>query len=271
MAFKDAVAGSTIRIVDLYRFTYASGSIGRFTSHEVSVLNTNIDANAFVPIYIERSKTPKHTDVTTGKITVIVPRDDAFVSTADLANGILDHGALELFQSDLDDPANYRLNFKGFVGDVNYTESVIHIVFLDEFNLLKKLIPRRVYSEACPYSFGDADCTIDLDTVKVVGTADAGSDADTLVDAARVEADGWFSGGYIEFTSGSNMNEGPRAVDVYTVGRAELIVPYPNAIVATDAYTMWPHCRKEWDGCDRFSNTLQFGAFQNIPRPEEIY
>ena len=267
MAWKDALSGSTIAVAELYVFTFRDGTIKRFTSFEDDIV---FQTNTYSAVYIERSKAPKDTDLSTGKLTIIVPRDDDYVDVSELLDGILDRGEIELYQVQRSNHSNYRMNFKGVVGDVNFDESTIRITFLDEFNLLKKPLPRRLYSESCPYTFGDDDCGLDVETLDVSGTADSGSDANTLIDAARSEADGYFTGGYLVMTSGAN-NGLKRAVSLYVVGTVSLISPFPNTIGVGDTYQLYPYCQKTYAGCDAFSNTDQYGAFKNIPRPDDIY
>ena len=181
----------------------------------------------------------------------------------------LDHAEIKIYQIDMNDVANYRLRYSGFTGIVRCNEQELIIDSKDIFFLFKKNLPVDMYGESCNLIFGSALCTIDLATVKVSGTADSGSDTDTLVDAARVEADGFFDRGYIEMTSG-NLTGEKASVRAYTVGNFEVMPPFLEAIGIGDTYDAYPHCQKTWEGCNNLLNTDNFFGFQYIPRPEQV-
>ncbi len=71
------------------------------------------------------------------------------------------------------------------------------------------------------------------------GEADAGGDADTLVDAALTEANDFYNGHYLAFISGNNAGLARPIVD-QVLGSTSLEVrpAFPNAIVATDKYVI---------------------------------
>jgi hypothetical protein len=76
-------------------------------------------------------------------------------------------------------------------------------------------------------------------TVVASGDADAGSDADTLVDAARVEANDYWNGLTLLMLSGNNIGLARPIVDFDAATDSIEIRPaYPNAIVAGDDYVI---------------------------------
>lgn len=76
--------------------------------------------------------------------------------------------------------------------------------------------------------------------------------------------------GEIEITSGNN--NGCRRPILKDVGSTITVMwAFPNAIIATDAYKIYPGCDKRAVTCEeRFGNEDEFGGFLYIPKAEEV-
>jgi len=75
--------------------------------------------------------------------------------------------------------------------------------------------------------------------IMVTGTADAGSDADTLVDAARTEADNYWNGLCLLMITGNNVGLARRIYDfAAATDSIEVRDAFPNAIAAGDVYVI---------------------------------
>ncbi len=256
-----------LQLSELFKITLADGTIKYWTSNHKKI---TFDGNDYTPIPIRRTATTKGTDLMTGSMEITISRNDVYVDTTELLERSLDNATLLLYQVHRDDLTNYRLNFKGVSAEIAYDENTIAITFKDELNQFRTRIPKWKYTEQCRHRIYDAFCTLDIDDFKVTGTADAGSDADTMVDAARTEDDKYFDWGYLEMTSGNNDGK-KRVVKAYTTGNVELLRSFPNAIAAGDTYTMYPHCHKVFSRCeDIFSNEENYGGFLTIPKQEEV-
>jgi len=272
MTFKAGVNVLAPYIVEGIEIVFADGSTEwHFTTHSKSF---TFLAKDYVPAPISRQGSgSQEAAVKVGKesITLELSTDVRALIDFDMIRHrrALDHAEIKIYQIDMNDMANYRLRYSGFTGIVRCNEERLIIDSKDLFFLFKKNLPVDMYGESCNLIFGGPICMIDLDTIKVTGTADSGSDENTLVDAARVEADGFFDRGYIEMTSGT-LNGEKAAVQAYTVGSFELMPPFLSAIGIGDTYQAFPHCQKTWDGCNNLLNTINFFGFQYIPRPEQV-
>ena len=97
------------------------------------------------------------------------------------------------------------------------------------------------------------------------GTADAGSTATILKDAARTEAEDYWNGGILEMTSGTN--DGKRRQILTSVpGTITLLYAFSNPIATGDTYTIKRGCDKSISSCRDFENEINFGGFISIPR-----
>jgi len=86
----------------------------------------------------------------------------------------------------------------------------------------------------------------ETESTGTTGTADAGGSTTTMVDAALTEAEDYWVGYSLEFTSGSNIGE-KRIVTGFTAASDQITVGsvFSNAVVVTDAYSL--HTEYELD------------------------
>lgn len=261
-----------INLVELFEFEYHSGGFERFTSFSKPVtFLTNTYINA--PISRDSNEQEASIKVNTMRVTLLL--SDYTKTLIDL-NKIrnrreLDRGKLRLYQAELgNEDLNYRLKFAGTTGKVEVSRLSLEIEFRDIFFLLKKNVPPYIYAEQCNVPFGDPiECTIDLDTIKVTGSAQAGSSDRLLIDAARSEADGYFDRGKVRMDTGTLAGE-ESVVQEYTTGQFKLMPPFSAAIAAGDQYTAWPHCQKTYGGCVGLENEDNFLGYRHVPRPEQM-
>ena len=258
--------------VELYKFTLADTTVKYFTSFHDDIV-WSVDSQTYVAAAIRRSTKSRSFNLAPSDITIDMALNDTWFNIDDVKNNkLLDNCTVVIYKVERGTDSNYAEVMSGVVGDVHTTEVALAMKIQDELLSNKRRIPRRRYSAMCEHVFCGSDCGLTLADWKETGTAEAGSDTDTIVDAAnRSEAAEYFDGGYVEMTSG-NANGEKRQVKAYTVGNIELLVPFTAAVANGDTYDIYPHCQHQFDKCDAvFSNTDNNGAFKNIPKPEEAY
>lgn len=261
-----SISSAEITVAELYEFTLTDATVLRFTTFEFDI---EFEGNVYTAAPIDRTVTDKDSDLSMAEITVTVPRDDAYITTEQLFNRYLDGSVLKITWIDRADHTAKRIHIVGKAGEVSYNVSAVQIAYKNEFNDFKKTIPVRRYTEGCNHSMYDVQCTLLKANTEVTGSAQSGSGTSLIIDPTRTEGDGYFDLGYIEFTSGAN-NGSQRAVSIYEVGEINLMTPLLNTVGIGDTYKMYPHCKKTYESCkDDFSNEINYGGFQDIPRPEE--
>lgn len=271
MAWKDAVDIQNPTVVELYKIVYADGTEDHFTNYSRSI---TWQGDTYSPQPITRDSQEQEAVMKVGTIRPTIWIGDVNRSLLEVAqirnNRKLDHAEFFLYQVGLNDPVNnWRLKFNGFTGIVEIDRLHITPEFRDIFFLLKKNAPLDIYGESCNLVFGSDLCTVDLSTIKVTGAAQAGSDAEKIIDSGRTEADGFFNRGKIKITTGSLAGQ-ESTIKSYTAGQLNLMPPLSGAISATDQYDAWPSCQKVYDGCLVYANTDNFFGFQYVPRPDQL-
>ena len=258
--------------VELYKFTLADATVQYYTSFHDDIL-WSVDSNTYLAIPINRTTKSRTFNLAPSEIMVTLSLDDSIFDIDNVKNNkLMDNCALVIYKVERGTDTNWSEVMSGVVGDVQTNEIIMSLKIEDELLSNKRRLPRRRYSATCEHVFCGTDCGLTLSDWKETGTADAGSDTDTIVDAARAEAAGYFDGGYVEITSGDADGE-KRQVKTYTVGNIELLVPFTASIAAGVTYDIYPHCQHIFTAkCDTiFSNTDNNGAFKNIPTSEEVY
>ena len=268
MTFQSAVANTEITLAQLFKITDADGSIFYFTSYERDIV-WSVDGNTYLAIPIKADPAKKSSDLSVGEIKVIVPRSSEYLSVEKLFERYLDNAEVVVTWIDRSNHSNYRINFVGEIGEVNYNKTTVDIALKNELNMFRKTIPRRLYSESCGFSMYDNDCKLLKANFEETGSAEFGSTTTIILDSTRIEADKYFDLGYMELTSGVDIGD-KRFVCRYITGEIEVLIPFKHDPTGED-YKIYPHCKKTFDSCkDNFSNELNFGGFQNIPKPSEV-
>lgn len=160
--------------------------------------------------------------------------------------------------------------FAGTVGDIDLLRQGCKVTVKDLRNLLTVNLPRELYSAACRFIFGDSSCGANVAALGVAGTVAASpAPTATVFGSTLTQADGYFVGGQVRFTSGANAGL-RRSIRASASAGGTLTLTGLSAFVpaAGDTFIATPGCDKTLDGCARWSNTARFGGTPYIPVPE---
>jgi uncharacterized phage protein (TIGR02218 family) len=200
--------------------------------------------------------------------------DSAFrsdsLSEIDLAKGLYDDAAIELFRVNWTDASQRVLIRKGSLGEVRRAEGA----FTAELRgLADYLNPNngRKFQFGCDADLGDARCAIDLDdpTFKGAGTVAAITSRHAFsASGLGGFASAWFTGGKLTWTGGDNSGasvEVKRFVSGSTAS-FELWRNMEQTIAVGDTFTVTAGCDKLFTTCKaKFANSLNFRGFPHIP------
>jgi len=152
----------------------------------------------------------------------------------------------------------------GYIEDITVSDPVVALSVRSALYALEKTVPVRNYGSTCPWVFGGTECG--AATGQLTGqTADAGTTASVIADAARTEAADYWKDGLLTMTSGATSGEKRRILSS-APGTVTLEHALSAAPAAGATYTIQRGCDKQYDTCDvKFSNSANFSGFVNLP------
>jgi uncharacterized phage protein (TIGR02218 family) len=196
-------------------------------------------------------------------------RSDA-LNEDDLAAGLYDDAAIEIWRVNWADPAQRVLMRSGSLGEVARSG----LAFTAEVRGLAHYLQQpkgRLYQYGCDADLGDVRCTVDLDDPAFRGTGTvAAASSPRLFTATGLDAFATdvFTRGLLTFTTGANAGRG-QEVKRHVAGSEatlELWQPMAHPIAAGDAFTVTAGCDKHFATCQaKFANAVNFRGFPHMP------
>ena len=261
---------TTTTLATCWKLTRRDATVEGFTDHDSDIVTDGVtykSAVGFVPSSVERN-----TDLTANNQQLIGIIDATDLDRDDLRNGAYTGARVVIFTVDWTSPASGPVSILlvGHLGDMQidgdqYTAELLSL----ENELAKPAL--RTFSLRCDADLGDSRCgySLSADTGTVTAQITTGR---VFTDTSRSEADDYYNGGKVTFTSGANNG---RSMDVkkYTLatGRVELYEPLPDTIAGGDTYSITRGCDKTFETCkDVFSNAVNFRGFPHVPGVSDL-
>lgn len=270
---------------DLYTITLPGGTVLRWSGADVA-LTGNSQTWALGP-GLSRSRVRFSVGVEVDAITVTIT--DILGTTINgkalmpfIRAGGLANARLQLdraFWGPADTaPVGALLWFVGRIADIPAIDRHhAEISVKSSLELLDVMIPRELYQAGCLNTLYDAACGVNRASYTVTGSADGATDARRITfDPSLTQTAGWFDLGVITFTSGPNAGIS-RTVKSYSPSALTVLQPWPFAVAAGNAFSIYPGCDKTQtgaNGCAKFYSTanvaLRFRGQPYIPVAETI-
>lgn len=204
-------------------------------------------------------------------LTVTGALADDTINEADLAAGLYDNAAIEIWRVNWASPDQRVLMRKANLGEVKRGKTAFQAELRGLAQALNQPVG-RAYGNGCDADLGDARCTIDLSNAlyKGTGTVIAAINARQFTSSGLDSfADGWFTGGKVVWTSGANAN---RAMEVKRHGvsslgvSVELWQAMSEAVAPGDTFVVTAGCDKQFATCKaKFANAANFRGFPYMP------
>lgn len=193
----------------------------------------------------------------------------AGITRDQIASGVFDNARVYIFKCDFLNPVeDYEPVAAGFFGKTELQDEKYTIQGMSLIDALSQSVGKS-YTAACSRTFGDAGCGISLAAIDAVGAITSVTSARVFTDSSRLEVDDWFGAGTIEFTSGQNV--GLRPLEIKSFAAGGVITTFEPAYYLPqigDTFVITPGCRRRLQDCrDKYSNTVNFFGFPNIPTP----
>ena len=246
-----------------WRINRVDGAIEGYTDHDRNLVISGVvyqAASGFAPSAVERS-----TSLQPNTQTMIGVIDSARLSESDLRAGIYTGARVTVFLADWATSTLEHTLLVGHLGAVSMQDGQYSAELVSlEHELTKPL--GKTAQIRCDADLGDTRCGVSLSSV--TGSVTSVTVARrVIVDTARTEVDGYFTGGKLTWATGANIG---RSMDIkrYVAGTQtiELAEPMPSTIEAGDAYTLVRGCDKTFATCrDVFDNADRFRGLPYLP------
>lgn len=192
------------------------------------------------------------------------------ITESDLLAGKYDHAEITIFLVNYADPAMGKLKLKtGWLGEVTLQGGQFTAEMRGLSAQLQQVIG-DVYTSSCRAALGDARCGVNLGSYTFSGSVTATEAAFAFKDSTKTQANDYFAGGIVHFTSGANTGISMEVRD-FANGRFGLFLPMPNAIAVGDGFTVSAGCDKQFDTCiGRFNNAVNFRGEPHVPGTDKM-
>lgn len=261
---KAHLQGESLTICTLWKITRADASVFGFTDNSRDVVYSGTTYEAATGHAPSSIKTTSTLGVDNLEVQSVL--DSSTIAEADIQAGLWDYAAVEIMVVNYLSLADGHMTLrKGWLGNIKTGRSNFIAELRGMMQPLQQTIG-RVYSPACDAVLGDARCGVTLASYTVTGAVTTATSARVFTDTARTEADGYFDGGLITWTSGDNDTYSMEVKTSTSAGVITLQQAMPNATVIGNAYSLSAGCDKLRATCKtKFSNIINFRGFPDVP------
>lgn len=257
-----------------WRITRADGVVLGFTDHD---RHLTFDGTSFEPesgLVASELRSGSDLSVDAQDAEGVLTSDR--ITETDIADGRWDNAAVEVWRVNWADTGQRALLRRGAIGQIRRGR----LAFVAEVRSMAHVLGQtigRSFQGTCDAALGDARCGIDLESPAFKGT---GLVTELLRDRAFLAsgifsfADGWFSGGTVQWSSGAN--DGRQAeVLIHTVAGGIVTVTLLEApvrpIAVSDTFVIRAGCDKRAETCQaKFANMVNFRGFPDIPGQDAV-
>lgn len=264
-ALQSHLASGTTTLCWCWKITRTDGVVLGFTDHDAALVLDAVRCEAASGF--TASEVQAGLDLSVDNLTVAGALSADTLNEADLAAGLFDHAAIEIWRVNWAAPEQRVLLCKGVLGEVSRGKTG----FTAEMRGLAEALNQpvgRVFGHSCDALLGDARCTVVL--TPIAATVAAALDARRFsVIGLSAYAAGWFAYGTLTFSSGANKGRvGQIKRHTLSGGSAgfELWQALSEPIAAGDAFTLTAGCDKQFGTCKtKFANAANFRGHPYMP------
>ncbi|HEU0095528.1 MAG TPA: DUF2163 domain-containing protein [Rhizomicrobium sp.] len=246
------------------------GAVQGFTDHDRALSFGGVDyqaASGFTASEVQSSL-----GLTVDNLTLAGALSAATLNEADLAAGLYDNAAIEIWRVNWADVAQRVLMRSGTLGEVTRSGGA----FAAEIRGLAQALNQpvgRAFGHMCDADLGDARCGLAITATNgaVVTAVDSRRFIVSELDAF---ASGDLTGGKLIFTSGAADGQ---AMEIKRHGASggivsiELWQSLSEAVAAGDGFAVTPGCDKTFSTCrGRFANAANFRGFPYMPGNDAV-
>ena len=268
------LAGECTTMAVCWRIERKDGTIMGFTDHD-SNLQFNSEtyraASGFTPSSISSNA---NLAVDTQDVEGILSDDS--ITEEDILAGLYDSAQIDIFMLNYADISQGELRLKrGWLGEVTLKNNQ----FSAEVRGLTQRLTQTIgdlYSPSCRATLGDGKCRVNLEEHQFATTITSVQSRLRFTCSDLTNESDEFTGGTIEFSSGTNSGLGMeiKAHALVAGGGADisLALPMPYDVQAGDSVTVTRGCDKTLSTCkNRFDNILNFRGEPHVPGLDRMF
>jgi uncharacterized phage protein (TIGR02218 family) len=250
-----------------WKLTRRDGVVQGFTDHDriVSFDGVTYDAvSGFTASDVQSSL-----GLAIDNLTLAGALSSASLNEDDLAAGLYDNAAIEIWRVNWSAPDMRLLMRKGNIGQVVRNGSAFQAELRGLAHILNQPVG-RAFGHLCDADLGDARCTLALAGMTASGLVALATDARRFTGTGFGSyAPDYFTGGKLTFTGGANAGQ---AMEVKRHGVSgasvsfELWQAMSEPVMPGDAFTISAGCDKQFSTCKtKFANIINFRGFPYMP------
>lgn len=257
------IAGDTITVALCAKLTRTDTTEFFFTEHDQPIVYSG---DTYEPTTIvARSNYDTNSKLSVDNMEVTMVFDSANITETDLFAGLYDNAQVDWFLINWEDTSMGIIQLsRGTLGQISTSDDQFSVDIRSLTDKLQNNIG-RFYLPTCDAALGDSRCGVNLAGFTVTSTVTAVTSNSNFDDNTRVEANGWFDGGLLTWTSGNN-NGLSMEVKAFAGTNFELFLPMHFDIQVGDGFSVYAGCDFTRTTCiTKFSNLDNFRGFSFIP------
>ena len=263
-ALKAHMAGGSTTLATCWKATLVNGTVYAATSLDRDLVFSGVTylaASSYRPSNVDSSN-----ELNPDNLELDGYLSASFITDADIQAGLWDYAAIELFEINyLDTSIGRNLIRSGTLGQVKTGRQTFNAELRGLMQAYSRVIG-RLTTQTCTADLGDARCTKVLTSFTFTGTVTSATGNRVVSDSGRTQANDYFTGGKVTFTSGPNTGLSME-VTAYTVGVLTLALAMPYTVSAGNTYSVIAGCTKRFseDCVGKFANGVNFRGFPHVP------
>lgn len=266
---KTHLQGECLTVCTLWKINRADAQVFGFTdcSHDITYSGTiYYAATGHTPSSIKTTST-----LSVDNLELQAYLDSSTITESDIQAGLWDYAQVEIMLVNYLSLADgHMMMRKGWMGNVKTGRYNFIAELRGMMQPLQQTIG-RVYAPACDAVLGDTRCGVTLASYTVTGSVTTATSARQFTDTARTEANGYFDGGLITWTSGLNNTYQMEVKTSTSAGVITLQQSMPNATVIGNTYSLSAGCDKLLATCKtKFNNVVHFRGFPHVPGTDKM-
>jgi hypothetical protein len=162
----------------------------------------------------------------------------------------------------LGQPVGSEVTFRGEIVSMEQDGHLAHFRVLSTFGrMLERRLPVHSVGRECPKVLGDADCTVNIEALKVAATVLAYAGTSLTLSTVGGHASTWAEGGKLFHVASNSWFTVSTQVGTTVVVHAPIV-----GLANGDAVYLYPGCAKDAATCSgKFDNMVNFGGQPQLP------